>query len=423
MQKLTVFSLLASAVAAQVQPGEAIVSVFGNLAPLEGLMTATRAGACTPVTGLTALGHQNINSVALDPIDDTIWIGSISTAPTTHGLRSLRIDAANAVIPASVAVRGTLPTAPAGSFSGIAFDLNCNPVVTSGAVPPGTGGVFKIDRNTGAVTNLLTPHPALPAGTANCIDIDERTGDLYFGVTSAGGPIYKMTANPVGEYTTAPVLLGPVAPPSTSATISGLAFVPGAPANVFWTTFGTATTCFGSIPAAGGAAVAIPGVTNPWNAPNWVEYDRAGDDMWVLSGGINPDTLWTTNRTGTNPVVCVLPPGGANGSPSCVAVNDSRPGSLKVCPRFVPAVAAPVNIEVSLWWRPGDIGVIALEVAPGVFVTLQVGRIDRAGCFVFRARAILGAGTPGVFRFWAGCLAPDLSAIRGITGPILWPAN
>jgi hypothetical protein len=421
MQKLAVATCLASALAAQVQPGEAIVSVFSNLAPLDGLMTATRAGTCTPVTGLSALAIQNINSVALDPIDDTIWIGSISTAPTTHGLRSLRIDAANAVIPASLALRGTLPTAPTGSISGIDFDLNCNPVVTSGAVPPGTGGVFMIDRNTGAVTNLLAPHPALPAGTANCIDVDPGTGTLYFGVTSPGAPIYRMTPNAVGAYTTAPVLVGTIAPPSTSSTISGLSFVP--PASIFWTTFGTAVTCFGSLPAGGGAAVAIPGVTNPWNAPNWVEYDGLARDMWVLSGGINPDTLWTTDAAGVNPVVCLLPPGGVNGSPSCVDVNDSRPGTLKVCPRFVPAVPAVVNVEISLWWRPGDIGALAIEVAPGNFVLLNVGRIDRAGCFVLRARVVLGAGTPGVLRFYGACIAPDLSVIRGITGPVLWPAN
>jgi hypothetical protein len=416
-------SLLASALGAQVRRGEAIVSNFTNAAPMEGLLVANRSGVATPVTGLAATGQHNLNSVAIDPMNDRIWMGSITVAPTTIGLRTILINPAYAYVAGSITtVTSAFSHGPGGSLAGIDFDLDGNPIVSGGAAPPGTGGLFRVNRTTAAVTNLLSPFP-LPAGTVNCVDVDPRTGDIYFALTSAGAPVYRMTGAP--GYTVAPVLVGNVSPPSTSPTISGLAFTPAAgpnPATLFWTTFGTAATCFGSIPAAGGAAVAIPGVTNVWNPPNWVEYDNLVGDMWVVSGGIDPDSLWTTTRTGVNPLVCLIPPGGVNGSPSCVDVNDSAVGELRIAPQFVPLAPAPITLEVTACWQPGDFGVIVIT-SPFVAV-LGTGTIGVGGKLpISLPGVVVAAGSPGAITFMAAAIDLSTFTVRGVSAPTRWPRN
>ncbi|HEX6810055.1 MAG TPA: hypothetical protein VF384_00405 [Planctomycetota bacterium] len=413
MRLLFCSACLASVSVAQVAPGEAIQSFFSNVAPIEGLAIVNRSGTSVPVTGLTAQGIQNINSVALDPIDNSIWIGSITQAPTTHGLRRATLTG-TALGPAALVA--TLPTAPGGSFSGIAFDQNGNPIVSGGAVPPGTGGVFRVIRATGAVTNLLSPHPALPAGTANCVSVDQATGDIYFGVTSAGGAIYRLP----GPFpnTAPPVLLGTTV---TNQTISGVSFWPAHgvnPARVYWTNFAAANSCVGYVPAAGGAAVTTSGTPTAWPAGmNWINYDRRQDDFWLCTAGIDPDQVYTMTDTGANTLVVGF---GAQGSPSAIDANDAPAGSLRVVPQYLPATPTLTTIEVSMSWNPGDIGIFGIFAGPTLITTFGLGIFNGSGTLSTSFPAVLGAGSPGQFTFLGASLGA--SGLQ-ITAPLSWPAN
>jgi hypothetical protein len=400
---------------AQVAPGRAIQSLVVSVAPLEGLAIINRNGVVTPVTNVTAQSLQHINSVALDPITNAVWIGSLTLAPTTHGLRRATLTGPALGTATLVA---TLPTAPGGSFTGISFDQNANPIVSGGAVPPGTGGIFRIDRQTGAVTNLLAPHPALPSGTANCIDIDPETGDIYFGVTSAGGAIYKLP----GPYPNAapPVFLGTTL---TNNTISGVAFWPahGAdPARVYWTNFAPENACVGYIPAAGGAAVTTPGAPVAFSGGhNSITYDRQMHDFWTCSAGLDPDRVLTMTETGASTLVAQLPPAGANGSPTAIDANDAPPGSLRAVPQYLPVSPTPVTVEVSMSWTPGDIGLFGI-VLGGSLVTFGLGTFDASGTLSASFPAMLSAGAPGAYPFFGASLG---AGGLQITGPLQWPAN
>ena len=400
---------------AQVAPGSAIQSVVTSVAPLEGLAIITRTGTVTPVTNVAAQSLQNINSVALDPITNAVWIGSITLELTTHGLRRATLTGSALGTATLVA---TLPTAPGGSFSGISFDQNANPIVSGGAVPPGTGGIFRIDRWNGAVANLLAPHAVLPPGTANCVDVDPATGDIYFGVTSAGGAIYVLP----GPYpnTAAPVFLGTT---MTNQTISSVAYWPAHGANaarVYWNNFATANNCVGYIPAAGGAAVTTPGAPVAFNGGhNGITYDRRADDFWTCSAGTDPDRVLTMTETGASTLVTQLPPAGANGSPTAIDANDAPAGWLRAVPQYLPATPTPVTVEVSMSWTPGDIGIFGIVVG-GTLITFGLGTFDGSGTLSASFPVMLSAGSPGAYTFFGASLG--LAGLQ-VTGPLVWPAN
>ena len=405
----------AGTLAAQVPYGDTILSNFSNLAPMEGLLMVKRTGATQLVTGLagTARGSNDINSIQLDPIDNRVWIGGITAS--AGRVDTLTVSAANTV--ANFAAVGNVGTG--SSVAGLAFDANGNPIAASGAIT-GTGGLFRFDRKTSAVTRIVGGAAFPVAGTCNCVCSDPA-GSLYFAVTGTTAPIYRVDPGPNGDYLAAPVPLGSVFPPSSSSTISSIEYVPASgarPARVWWTTFGTAGTAVGYIPAGGGAAV-VAGPLGGNSAPNWVDYDNLNDDMVVLTGGIDPDTLFKVDHAGNPVQIATVPPGGANGSPSANDANDIPEATTAIIPQYLPA-AGTIDIEVGTACKPGRIGGV-LIISP-VSVLLVAGTVGADGrVWVKFPNLSVPRGTPNTIKLQSICF----DTTTGFTfGPIvLWPKN
>jgi hypothetical protein len=408
---------LTGALAAQGVPhGDAIQSSFSDLAPVEGLLLVSRSGTTTPVTGLalTARGSDEINSIQLDPVDNRVWIGGI--APVAGRVDTFTIAAGNTV--AGFAAVANIGTA---SVSGIAFDPNGNAICSSGAISgTGAGGIFRIDRGSGVATRIAGGATwTFAAGTANCVATD-RAGNIYFGVTSAGAPIYQLAPDANGDYTGLAVALGTVAPPSTSSTISGLDYAPASgarPARIWWTTFGAAGTNLGHIPAGGGAAVAAgPGLSS---APNWIDYDELVDDFWAITGGINPDEIFSVDHVGTPTRIAQTPPGGVNGSPSAIDANDCLAGGVTVLPQYVPASGA-FTLEVGTCCPPGQVGGVFMPQF-GIVLVSGVAPTDGRIFTAFRGLSF-PRGFAGSIVFQAVCV--DRTTGRLTLGqPQRWPRN
>lgn len=395
---------------------DAIASSFSDIAPVEGLLLVSRSGAVAPVTGLagTARGSDEINSIQLDPVNDRVWIGGIS--PVAGRVDTFTVGAGN-----TVANFAAVANVGAASVSGIAFDPNGNAICSSGTISStGTGGIFRVNRGSGAVTQIAGGASwTFAAGTANCVASDEA-GNIYFAVTSVGAPVYVLSPDANGDYPGPAVLLGTTAPPSTSSTISGVEFAPAAgarPARVWWTTFGGAGTNIGYIPAGGGAAVAAgPGVSS---APNWIDYDALADDFWVLTGGINPDEVFAVDHAGTPVRIAQYPVGGANGSPSAIDANDCAIADATVLPQYVPA-AGTFTLEVGTCCPPGQIGGVIL---PQAGLVLVAGIAPADGRIFIRIPGIgFPRGNRGAVQFQGVCF--DRQTGRFTLGPVQrWPRN
>jgi hypothetical protein len=427
MRKLS-FSLsilaLTGTLWAQVPRGSAIVSNFNNLAPMEGLLLVTRAGVTTVVTGLAANPRgPDLNSVKLDPIDNRVWTGGINAASSGR-LHYLTVAGTTV---AGVTQHG--PQINAGSIAGIAFDANCNPVVCTGAISAAsaTTGVFRIHRTTGALTQIaggpVNGWP-FPTGTANCITSDPA-GNIYFGVTVGTAPmqapIYSIAAP---NYTTV-VFEGWCVPPSNNTTISGMTWAPDAASPrgaIYWTTFAASTgvpvgkLILSATPPVASVAIAS-GLTN---AANWIEYDNDVGDFWLVTGGIDPDTIYTMPPAGGVVQRALVPPGGLNSTPSCIDVNDCPPGRLTISPAYVPVPPAPFTAEIGVCCEAGDTAVYGI-ISPlvlilGVAVAGPDGRV-----WASYPNINLPPGTPGALTFLAGCV--NTTGQVTLTSPVSWPRN
>jgi hypothetical protein len=409
---------LAGTVAAQVPHGDSIMSIFTNAAPLEGLLLVKRSGAVTPVTGLAATTRgADINSIQLDPIDNRVWIGGITAS--VGRLDHLIVLPTNVI--ANLTAFGN--TGIGVSVSGIAFDDNSNPIVSSGTISTtGTGGIFRFDRKTGLPTRIAGGATWTgQVGTANCVCRDPG-GSIYFGVTGAPATIYRLAKDNNGDYTTAAVALGTIAPPSSSSTISGLDYVPASgaiPPRLYWTTFGSAGTAVGYIPINGGAAVTV-GAIGGNNAPNWVDYDAVADDMLVITGGINPDEIYKMDRPGAHSLIAQVPPGGNNGTPSAIDANDCTFAETMIAPNYLPA-AGSFDLEFGTCCPAGyAAGVILLSPGP---LFLATGSVAADGkLWVKFTNLNLPRGTPGILSMVSACF--DRNTGRLIVGqPVRWPRN
>jgi hypothetical protein len=268
--------VLSGTALAQIPRGSVIMSQFANLPPMEGLLLVTRGGIVTPVTGLAANPRgADVNAIKLDPIDNRVWVGGIN-ALSSGRLHYLTIAGSTV---AGVTQHG--PMLNPGSISGIAFDVNCNPVVSTNTLnaTSTTTGVFRIHRTTGVATQIaggpINGWPFQP-GVANAVCSDPR-GNIYFCANGAatGGPIYSLAAP---NYAT-PVMEGWCVPPSSILTIGGLTWAPdtASPRGAIWWAMLDPVTIVGKLvlsatpPVAGVAVITNPPSTSPYN---WIEYDN-----------------------------------------------------------------------------------------------------------------------------------------------------
>ncbi|MCC6785341.1 MAG: hypothetical protein IT457_20995 [Planctomycetes bacterium] len=408
---------VAGSLAAQVPQGEAIMSNFTNAAPMEGLLLCNRNGTLTPVTGLLAARGvaADLNSIQLDPVDDRVWIGGITaSAGRVDTLEITGFAVTNFTVIGN--------TGNGASISGLAHDANGNAVASSGSIS-GTGGLFRVDRKTNAITRIVGGGTWTgQAGTCNCVCSDD-VGNLYFAVTGAPGTIYSLAPGANGDYTGAPAVVGTVSPSSSSTTISSVEYAPAVgtrPARIWWTTFGTAGTAVGYIPLPAGAAVTV-GPIGGNSAPNWIDYDLAMDDFWVVTGGINPDTIMNVDHLGAPVTVGFVPPGGANGSPSAIDVNDCNPAVAKILPQYVPVNGSPFDLEFGTCCPPGHIGGVLLSTFGNY--PLVVGLAGADGRLFGKLNNVTWpSGLPGLLTYQAVCFDPRNNTFN--FGPLMtWPRN
>lgn len=400
-QLLCVATVLASttALVAQLPYGSSILGVISPLVPSEGLYIADRAGGNVAVTGLIAAGssNQNVNAIALDPIDDRIWIASSST----NQVNWMRI-AGTTVVQFSL-----FGTVPANSVAAITFDDNSNPLVCQGTAP--AGGVFRIDRKLGgAGVNI----GVAASGTHNGVCRDPA-GNLYLAQFTAG-QAYRMQKNPDGSYQ-APVLLGSTATTSQS----GIAFAPndGTNPDELWiTTFGVAGNQLFRMPAAGGPGVAV---ANTLAGCNWIDYDRNFNDL-LLSSQAGTDRFFQVNRTTGADTTLSTMGSGSVGTPASNDVDDTVVASTRVAPMILNGGLGPFDLELSTTAPPGTLALIGI-VAPFVNV-LAAGVVGPNGRVSFSIPNITLTGPLGAGSLTFISAYFDLAFNLVIGSPVPWPA-
>jgi hypothetical protein len=399
--------LVAPALAQTVPLGQSIVSVIANVAPGEGLWLFDRAtGASSPITGLVAAGSvgSGVNAIAMDPIDDRIWLGGINNnGNTANQLNWIRLT--GSVFSQFQQFATIAPSSPQ-SIAAIVFDDNANPVFCAGTASV-FGGVFRADRRTGVVTSL----GAVASGTHNALAKD-AAGNIYVGMFG-NGQVHVLTKNPDGSFQP-PVLFGTV----SNTSIFGLAFAPadGIRADeMFVACGGPATPLVSVIPiATGGAGTAV---TTTQTLFNWIEYDQRNNDL--LLAQTSPDRVIRLARAGGDVVLGNI--GSSNiGTPSCLDSNDAFDGQTMVAPMILNGGLGPFDLELSTTAPPGSLVLIG-TVAPSVQVlTVGIAGVD-GRVFVKFPNLSLGASLPAAsFQFLSAWFDSTLTLHLG--GTVFWPA-
>ncbi len=388
----------AAALTAQVPYGSSVVGVIGNLAPSEGLFMADRAGVATPVTGLLAAGSSNlnVNAVALDPIDDRVWI----TSSTTNQLNWIRILGSTV---SQFTQHGTITV---NSLASITFDDNANPLVCGGTA---LAGVFRIDRKLGGAGTIIG---AVATGTHNGITKD-GAGNLYIGMFGTG-QVHMMVKNPNGTYQP-PVLHGTTAITS----ISGIAFAPtdGVNPDELWiTTFGAAGNQLFRMPITGGAGVPV---ANTLAGCNWVDYDRSRNDILIASQAGNDRVFQVNRTTGLDTTLCTLGSGSV-GVPASNDANDAPWAGTTVAPMILNGGVGPFDLEVGTTAPPGTLALIGTAF-PSV-VVLGVALVGADGKLSVNLPNVTLGGpiAPGSLQFIAAYF--DVFGNLNIGAPVSWPA-
>ena len=281
---------------AQIPVGQAVHGAIGNSSTP--LLVVDRALGAAPIGGS---GLGNVNAAAIDPIDGSLWLASsTSNGPLLHARLS------GPYVITTVAPVASLATAT--SIAGISFDLDCNPVLASGTVTT-TGGIFRVDRASGAVSLLLGGPTAGVTGIANAIERDPLTGDLYFATAgTGGGTVYRLAAPGYAAAT-------PIGA-AGAANISGVAFArtPMAPlGTLFLSILGTPPApTLQTMDVATGLATTLSG-TPLLPSLNWVDYDATTQGLWLCSNISRQ--VFTADTAGNNTVAATL----VTGAPAVVA--------------------------------------------------------------------------------------------------------
>lgn len=406
---LTGAMALASLSLAQSVPyGQSVISVLGNQAPSEGLFFVDRlTGTSTLLTGLVAAGSagNGINAIALDPIDDRIWLGGINNnGNTANQLNWIRLTGSTVTQFQQFA---TIAPTTAVPINAIVFDDNANPIFCAGTAA-GLGGVFLANRRSGGPAVNIG---AVPSGTHNALAKDSA-GNLYVGMFG-NGQIHQMLKNPDGSFQP-PVPWGTV----SNSNIFALAFAPAdgvSPDQLFVSCGGPASPLVSVIPVpAGGPGTAVP---QTQTILNWIEYDRRNNDLLLVQS--SPDRLIRMNRTGGDAIAAVI--GNSNvGTPTCLDVNNAVDAEVVVAPMILNGSLGPFDLELGTTAPPGSL--VLIGTASPFVAALAVGVADVDGkLFVkFPNLSIASSLAPGSLLFVAAYFDASLNLILG--APVSWPA-
>ncbi len=389
----------AAAAVAQVPYGTSVLGVIGNVAPGEGLYLADRAGNNTSVTGLVAAGssNSNVNAVALDPLDDRVWI----TSSTTNQLNWVRISGA------TVTQFTQFGTIPGTGLSAITFDDNANPIVCQGT---GTAGLYRFDRKLGGAGTNIGAVPGTNIHNGVCRD---AAGNLYVGLFTAG-QVHVFTKNPDGSYQ-APVLVG-----ATSTTsISGIAYAPADgvnPEEIWVTTFGAAGAQMFRMPVTGGPGVPV---ANSLAGCNWLDYDAAHNDLLVSTQAGNDRFVQVDRTTGFDTLLSNIL-GGSAGVPAGNDVDDTVFGAVRVAPMILNGSVGPFDLELSTTAPAGSLALVGVAF-PFVNV-VSVGIVGPNGRLYINLPNVNLSGpiAPGTLQFLAAYFDPSFNLVIG--APVSWPA-
>ncbi len=400
--------LLALPLVAQTVPyGQSVVSVFGNVAPGEGLWFVDRvSGASQSITGLLAAGSvgSGVNAVAIDPIDDRIWLGGMnSNGNTANQLNWVRLTGG---VVSQFQQFATITPATAQAIHAIVFDDNANPVFCAGTAAV-FGGVFRADRRTGIVTSL----GAVASGTHTALAKDSA-GNVYVGMFGNGQ--VHVLAKALDGSLAPPVLFGTVSNPN----IAGLTFAPSdgiQPDQLFVVCSGPASPLVSVIPILGGGAGSAVATTQ--TMLNWIDYDRRHNDL--LLAQTSPDRVVRLARGGGDTVLASI--GNSNiGTPSCLDTNDGADGEVVAAPMILNGALGPFDLELSTTAPPGSL-VLLGTVAPAVQVlTIAVAGPDGRVFVKFPNLTVGVALPPGALQMMAAWFDPSFNLQLGT--PVAWPA-
>lgn len=392
--------ILADMLSAQVPHGTSVLGVITSVPPGEGLYAADRLGNCTPVTGLFAAGspNANVNALALDPIDDRIWVSIL-------GINHLGWIRMTGTTVTQFELHGYVPFNP---INAITFDDDSRPIVCGG--DDATGGVFRFDRKNGGAATLL----GRVAGTGrhNALARDSA-GNLYVGMFLTG-EVHVMAENTNGTFQP-PTLFGTV----STGTISSMAFAPArgsSPDELWITTFGGVGSMLFRLPVPSGG-VATP-VANVLASCNAVDYDRSNDDI-LVSTQAGPDEFVRVDRaTGVATVVCAVQ-GGNAGILTANDANDAPFATTVVAPMVLAGNLGPFDLELGTTAPPGSLVVIGTQSPTTSVIAIGIAGSD-GRLNVALPDLVLGAAMPpGAFEFVT--LYLDSTSTPVIGPPVAWP--
>lgn len=378
----------------QIPYGEAISNAPPRAPVTEGLIRVNRNGSCAAIKGLFNTPRSDfVNGVALDPIDQRVWIGGIGRVDTVE------------ITPTDTITNLTLiANTQSGRVEGFTFDDNCNPVLATGNIR-GTG-IVRLDRASGASTRIAggTSWPfqdGVPEGI--CRDPD---GNLYFGVNSPGNvtAVFRLTKNPVDGSYGAPVSLGPVRQPSK------VTFAPAVGTRAARLYYMAVGGDIGWFPPTGGTPVFVRS-----SLGYSIDYDSRRDDFWVIFSG---PQMHRMDHGGGSSAICSY---GASGFATSSDANDWPFHETRVCPQYLPAAPTAFTLELSMSCPPGsDAGILILSPFP-VLLTLGVAGAD-GKVFVKIPNVVFQAGSPGIVAFVSASYDRTRGALT--VGPTkTWPLN